>query len=92
VAAIKKRRLKMSVKQITRGFMVILLVFLFFQSPEYALGSGEPRPEIVTNDDYQLALNEAQFQKLVKLEKQLKSKENKLEKTKNQIAKLKKSR
>lgn len=82
----------MSDKRISHGFMVILVAVFVFQPSIHALAYGEPSPEIVINGDYQLALNDAQFKKLSKLEKQLKSKEKILEKTKDQTAKLKKSR
>jgi hypothetical protein len=72
--------------------MVIWVAFFVFQLPTYAFGSGESNPEIIMDDDYRLALNDAQYKKLSKLEKQLKSKEKKLEKTKDKVAKLKKSR
>ena len=82
----------MSAKRRSYGFIVILVAFFVFQPPKNNLCSGKSSHVIVINDDCQLALNDAQFKKLAKLEKQLKSKEKNLEKTKDQTAKLKKSR
>ena len=60
--------------------------------PKPALGSSESSSKIISNKDNWGALNKVQFKKLTKLDKQLKSKESKLQKIKDQIAKLKKSK
>lgn len=74
----------MTPKQLLFALIFFMSATFVFQVPKPTLGFGESRSAIRNSDDQRLALNKVEYKQLMKLERQLKSKEAQLAKIRSQ--------